>query len=322
MIMTSGHTTSIVTRKNFIVVCLAAAYLVLQLILLQHFWTADTSKKNQSDIYKSSKRKPKQTTTTQPHTSSFTPIDLPAEIQNGLDYANSITNIDRQLAFVHIPKAAGSAIEEAAGTQKKLDWGSCLFRHRPKRPGGVCRYPPGQFEWPKYVGWWHLPPGFFPVMGINPYENADLFVVARNVTERLISEFYYVCRKRGGKECDASRMNDAAYLNEWLKMQLLDRNTTFLSANDYLDHNGHFTPQYQFVVSPMGVRTVDYVIRMEAMQDEFPALMQAYGLDIHLQDAKTNTDRNHSTDLGTKDISAEVLALIKERYRQDFEMLK
>ncbi|KAL3903720.1 MAG: hypothetical protein SGILL_010342, partial [Bacillariaceae sp.] len=309
----SGQNATAATRKNLVIFTLVAVYLVLQLAILQQFWETEAPKKakNGSEVlWAEFNRKSNSALPPSPPPQEIyddlPPFDLQVEIQKAKDYVHSFQNIKRELAFVHIPKAAGSAIEEVAGVQAKIDWGSCLFRHKPKRPGGVCRYPPGQFEWPRGVGWWHLPPWLFPLMGTNPYEHADLFVVVRDVTERLVSEFYYACRKRGGSECDASRMEDPKYLNEWLKKQLTDRNTTsMMNAQDYLDRNGHFTPQNQFVVSPMGVRMVDYVIRMDTLQEEFPDLMQAYGLDIDLPNVKTNTDRNHSTDLGPKDIDDE-----------------
>ena len=80
-------------------------------------------------------------------------IDLQQEIQKGLEYSRSIKNTKRKLLFVHIPKTAGTTIEEVGGLQAKLAWGSCLFNHRPKRSGNVCRYPPGQFEWPTRIGY-------------------------------------------------------------------------------------------------------------------------------------------------------------------------
>jgi hypothetical protein len=69
-------------------------------------------------------------------------IDLEAETKKSLQYVKSIKNTKRQLVFVHIPKAAGTTIEGVGGLQAKLSWGSCRFNHRPRRPGGVCLYPP------------------------------------------------------------------------------------------------------------------------------------------------------------------------------------
>jgi hypothetical protein len=81
-----------------------------------------------------------------------TRIDLDQEINKGLEYARSIQDTKRKLVFVHLPKTAGTTIEEVGGLQAKLAWGSCLFNHRPVRRGNVCHYPPGQFEWPMKIG--------------------------------------------------------------------------------------------------------------------------------------------------------------------------
>lgn len=253
-------------------------------------------------------------------------FDLEREIQNGIDYARSMSDVQRRLVFVHIPKSAGSAIEEVAGLQAGLAWGSCLFNHRPRRPGGVCRYPPGQFEWPSKIGYWHLPPQLFPLMGTDPYGGADLFAVVREPRDRLISEFYYVCRKKNPRGdvdvdgCDRTRVNDPAYMNAWLKTSLNRTQTFDMAASDYLDRNGHFTPQSQFVFSSFDVRMVDYVLRMETLQTDFPRLMQAYGLDIKLKHEKTNTARNVSADLTAGSIDRDLDASIREKYRRDFDL--
>ena len=84
--------------------------------------------------------------------SSLPKLDLEREIERGLAYAKSIKNTKRKLVFVHIPKAAGTTVEDVGGLEAKVAWGSCLFNHKPKRPGGVCQYPPGQFEWPTKIG--------------------------------------------------------------------------------------------------------------------------------------------------------------------------
>ncbi|KAG7366244.1 sulfotransferase family protein [Nitzschia inconspicua] len=306
-------------NTTHLALCLALLYFSLQIYVICHFDVSVPDGEGQSQ--------PSVSLLTSSAAQEEPNIDLEVEIQKGYAYAHSIQNFERHLKFVHIPKAAGSALEEVAGRQAKIDWGSCLFNHRPKRRGNVCRYPPGQFEWPRSIGWWHIPPSLFPVLGVNPYDDADLFVVVRNVSERLLSEYYYQCWKdKKNSDCDSSRMDQAAYLNEWLTDKLTRVSTmnrpNRTAPDDYLHHNGHFTPQYDFVVSPLGVRMVDYVLHMDRLPEEFPALMQAYGLNISLPAQKTNTVRNHTTDLHVDSIDSKVQELIRKVYRDDLELTR
>jgi hypothetical protein len=255
-------------------------------------------------------------------------IDLEEEIRKGLDYARSITDTQRKLVFVHIPKTAGTTIEEVGGLQAKVAWGSCLFKHKPKRRGGVCKYSPKeQFEWPMKIGYWHLPTQLFPLMGTNPYEGADLFAVVRDPYDRILSEFYFICRHKITKwwdtvECNRTRVQEPDYMNEWLQSKLRRTPTTNLSVQDYLDENGHFTPQYDFIVAPGERRMVDHVLRMDHLETEFPALMKAYGIQAALSPKKKNVARNGTSDLEARHFHATTRALIDEKYKGDFEVLQ
>ena len=251
-------------------------------------------------------------------------IDLEAETRMSLRYVQSIKDTKRQLVFVHIPKAAGSTIEEVGGLQAKLSWGSCRFNHRPKRQGGVCRYPPEQFEWPSKIGYWHLPPQFFPLKGVNPYENVDLFAVVRDPRARLLSEFLYVCRKNEKKSnrnaiaCDQSRMRDKGYFNEWLQEKLSANRSL---AADYLNQNGHYTPQYEFVVAHGNVRMIDYVLRMHELTNEFPPLMDAYGIHATLPTRRSNVAKNETTNLTVEYIGKKTDNMLRQIYEHDFDLL-
>jgi hypothetical protein len=60
------------------------------------------------------------------------------EFKKARAYLHSFHDMKRSLIFFHIPKTAGTAIEYAAG-KKKIPWGSCRFRHKPRRD--ICNYP-------------------------------------------------------------------------------------------------------------------------------------------------------------------------------------
>jgi hypothetical protein len=251
-------------------------------------------------------------------------IDLEKETQKSLQYVQSIKSTRRKLKFVHIPKAAGSTIEEVLGLQAKLAGGSCLFNHKPKR--GVCKYPTGQFEWPMKIGYWHLPTQLFPLMETNPYQDAELFAVVRDPLDRLVSEFGYICkRKRNPKwwdaiECNQTRIFDPTYLNEWLQVKLANGTQSF-SAETYLDQSGHYTPQYDFIVANGNVRMIDYVLRMEDLENEFAPLMHAFQISAILPEKKHNAARNDTRDLEVRHLDYKTMGIVRKRYANDLDFL-
>jgi Sulfotransferase family len=240
-------------------------------------------------------------------TSALHQID-PIEEQEAMAYIRSFKGGDktftRPLNFFHIPKTAGTAVEQAgAEHENKYSWGSCAFYHKPKRD--ICNYPKNSQEWPRNVGWWHVPRQFFPLANSNPYQNSELFAVIRDPLERMVSEFYYICTLKvkdwRPNQCDRDRLFDEAYMNEWLQNKLLlpnnsDANNATSEAMAYLIDNGHFTPQYDFLVGPHEVRMIDHVLRLEgsshvssngmpsttttttSLAQDFQRLVRAYGM--------------------------------------------
>lgn len=259
------------------------------------------------------------------------PLD-PTLTQESMEYVRSIHSLDRSqsLKFLHIPKTAGTAIEYAAGSQQ-LAWGSCLFNHKPKRD--ICHYPVNTVEWPQYVGWWHLPRQFFPLAGADPYQNAELFGVVRDTYDRMVSEFYYICTLKvfdwRPDQCNRTRLFEANYMNEWLQHKIGESNERVLlgtstAATSYLADNGHFTPQYEFIVGPHQVRMVDHVLKLgDELHLQFEALMRAYKLS-HIQLKKLNAlgaeARDHDKHLGVHHLDRDTLTLLHQRYPHDFDL--
>ena len=176
----------------------------------------------------------------------------------------------------------------------------------------------------------HLFPSFPPqslLKGVNPYENFDLFAVVRDPRERLLSEFLYICRRAKKKAknsswnaipCDQSRRRDKGYFNEWLQEKLSANRSL---AADYLNQNGHYTPQYEFVMANGNVRMIDYVLRMHDLKTEFQSLMDAYGIHATLTTNKKNAARNETTDLSVIHIGKNTDNMLVQVYEQDFDLL-
>ncbi|CAB9521029.1 Sulfotransferase family [Seminavis robusta] len=248
------------------------------------------------------------------------PDNFHVEKAKSLSYVMQLKSTRRTLKFFHIPKAAGTAIEHVGGAQMNLPWGSCLFKHYPKRT--ICTYPPSNFEWPRNYGWWHLPAQLFPMGGSNPYEGAELFAIIRDPFDRLVSEFYYICQLRVFEwrpdQCNRNRLFEKDYMNEWLQNKLSHKD--FDKAKTYLQDNGHFTPQYNFLVTKNQVRMVDYVMSMDELPTQFAGLMDAYSLRIKMAKKKINAARNSTTHLEPKDLDSVTVKSIQKVFRHDFDL--
>ena len=246
-------------------------------------------------------------------------------------YAHSFTRLGRgPLNFFHIPKTAGTAIEEAAA-ERSIPWGSCRFHHKPKRE--VCPYPSGH-DWPRYVGWWHLPAYLFPLVGTDPYRYTDLFAVVRDPYERMVSEFYYTCTLKikdwRPDQCDnRTRLFDEAYMNQWLRKKLNESGSP-TRAEYYLADNSHFTPQYEFLVGPHEVRIVDYVLRMDdpalSLSEQFDRLVEAHGMpsgmSLPFMGAISAEARNTTDHLTVDNLQPSTLDQIHRHYEKDLEYLR
>lgn len=310
---------------RYVVLCLAVIYVGLQLFVF--FPVASSGVEKQSFVTKAEFMRRRD----QEMQAYVIPsINLDDEIRKNLEYVRSIQDTTRKLIYVHIPKTAGTTIEEVGALQAKQPWGSCLFNHKPirhtKNNRRLCKYPAGQFLWPTNIGYWHLPTQMYPMMGTNPYENADLFAVVRDPDERLLSEFYYICRRKAsinwhGSACNKTRVFEPEYMNNWLQQKLNHLPVSGLSHKEYLHENGHFTPQYDFIVSSGDIRIVDYVLRMDNLQSEFPAMMKAYGIDAKMPENRRNAARN-STDLEATHFDKKTEALVHKIYEHDFELLQ
>jgi hypothetical protein len=326
------------SRRIFIVIFVGVVLVTISLVYCYYFlWTSITQSTAKTTT-ESNPQRPTEKSGVRRKTavSQVQPNDK-ADIAAAMNYLKTFKSLgntrhhlqQRPLKFFHIPKSAGTAVEDAAGLHK-LAWGSCLFRHKPKRD--ICPYPKQSKDWPGHSGWWHLPQWFFPIRThdslIDPYQNAESFAVVREPYDRMISEFYYICTLRifdwRPDQCQRESLNDKEYMNDWLQQKLKapapDQPAGIVNWDYYMSDNGHFTPQYDFIVGPNEVRYVDHVLRLEDMTDGFTELMAAYGLDdLHLKKmnalgAKTRDDAQ----LTTRHLSPETLELLHERFDKDF----
>ena len=243
----------------------------------------------------------------------------------------------RPLNFVHIPKNGGSSIVQAA-IDANLSWGDCLFQEH--WPGRSCPSSPAQ-AWPKEdpMGWgrvwWHLPIQQLPLEELsknastsivspfkNPYDGFDLFAVVRNPYDRAVSEFYYHCNRFPSlcKGIDGRRA--ARVMNRNIQKACKALLHVVKTTEAYVFHEGHWIPQHDyFVHEPKGTRKIDHLLHLETLEEEFPSLMKAYGLEskvvIPPHPVKARGD-NTSPKMSVLNLTLSTVKLIEVVYENDF----
>ena len=260
------------------------------------------------------------------YSASLPPLFLPSgktEDIIGIIYEPSLTYIEsfrllnRNLSFIHIPKAGGSTLENIGSSQAGQSWGKCIFR----RSDSCRRHKPlpNGLRMPEYPSSWHMPPFFWPIGGVLPYEGADLFAVTRHPYDRLVSDHYYECTTSRWPCSKPPQSLDRNFFNDKLRKKLVDGLNYTEDLKTYFRGDGHLIPQYDYVVGPRNVRMVDYVLQLENITQQFPYLTQAYGLKMFLG-KRTNVHKNETIQLSSKDLDDGVMERMKNLYHADFGM--
>lgn len=218
-------------------------------------------------------------------------------------FRQRVTN-EHPLLFLHIPKNAGTAIEQASFDQG-VNWGLHWI-------GGLLTLP-GNKLCVKY----HVPPRYLdtPV-----YKDAEVFCVTRHPFERAVSEYTYLLGVewgdqfspflREGPSCSPVGLN--SFLQEELSLFL---NTTHGSK---FRCDCHFLPQSEYIWDESGTQWCDHRIRMEELPGSFNQLMDAKHLPVHLKPSRVNAA---SCGVSPADLTEQTKAMLRIVYAEDFERL-
>ena len=219
----------------------------------------------------------------------------------------------RPLQLAHIPRTAGTSIEDL-GQTLGVAWGSLDWR----LPSTKSRY---GWWWQPGVGRcmeWHTPPAVIS----QGYAGSEVFCVARDLFARAVSTFkhYYYVHAGGNTDFPPTGTCTAASLNAWIAGPYAtgaDPDTA-----GFLDC--HALPQTTYM-SPTGCTTV---LRFERLVDELPELLRCRGLvnasqAVVLPRSKRGNELAAATrcELTVSDLTDASRQLLRRLYAVDFELL-
>lgn len=188
------------------------------------------------------------------------------------------------LYFVHIPKNAGTSIEEE-GLLHGLKWGrhyfNCQLHKHMEKNGKLRRF-----------ATWHFPNSVLKY----PTTSECCFCVVRNPYTRIISDYNYHVKM-------FPHFKDMG-LNEFISLAL----NSFWEDNHCLDN--HIRPQINFVFDS-GTQVVKNILKFENLSEEFECLT---GVALT---KKENVSKPNG--LTVDDISDRNILLINYFYYEDFK---
>lgn len=205
-----------------------------------------------------------------------------------INKSSNIT-ISQPPIFIHIPKNAGSYIEEI-GKANGYKWGK--YNENTERDSNdiPCNH-------------WHIPPKYMKDVGKNEYNNKT-FCIIRDPYERMISEykwFSHISFKSTSKE----------KLNEYV--HTLPKR---IKNNPY-SYDCHLLPQTEFIFDENGNRTCDVILEMNDLNTEY--LNSELNLNLqHVDNVKRNA---LYSDLSIKDLDQESIDIINTIYASDFNFI-
>lgn len=204
-----------------------------------------------------------------------------------------------KLDFIHIPKTAGTTIEQAA-LQSGYRWG----KYKPVRKKKMLDNPS---DTSRRCSRWHKP--YKHIYPKHEYMNkSNTFCVFRDPVERLISEYGHY--KRNSK---ATNYNNAKDLNVWLR-RVLDESRIKAGNN----RDCHLLPQHDFIYDDHNNRVCKHVLSFSNLDHEFNMLMKKKGIDVNLGNKQENKS---NVTLTAKDIDADNMAKIRQLYKKDYHFM-
>ena len=259
----------------------------------------------------------------------------------------------RPLHFIHIPKVAGTVIEEL-GDMQGMRWGA----KNPWLPSPnwwqgtepnttkvnmkASWDEPGSwmYDWSGCRAPWHEPRARMRAHGVDPYAGGSTFCVVRDPADRAISQFSWAAgieTEFGGMRRDAEPVCSADALNAYIGRTLasfgkylLELQLGDLSKLGVAKVAGcHWLPQYLYADG------CDTVVLYDELQEQLTQLLVPYGFNestiADVLNRKTvskgfsDTDSmtcTNSTEELRASLSDEVLQELRRVYARDYDLLE
>lgn len=207
-----------------------------------------------------------------------------------LDKLENFQNNKETLQFIHIPKKAGTSIENL-GNKFGIKWGRFIEREKYPLSEKPCDY----YHW------------------LSPYfirqKNTKYFAIVRNPYDKIISEFYYV----GGQKDE--RYSSNSHLKSFYLW--LDDKYKVIKSNKHWN-NCHILPQHEYIFDSSGKKRVDHIVYMDKdFKENLDKLFRQYDLGIDINKLKKDNSREKT--FSKNDINQNALNKINEMYSKDFE---
>ena len=169
---------------------------------------------------------------------------------------------DTRSVFIHVPKAAGNSVAKAIYGKETRHYPAFLYR----------------------------------LVNQERFNQYFTFAIVRNPWDRLVSAFHYL--KQGGKT-ETDRMWALENLSEFEGFDSFVRN--WVTPNNIMKRI-HFWPQSYFICDRESRVMVDYVGRLETIQDDFLNITERIGIGSELRSENPSMHR-HYLDYYTKETS-------------------
>lgn len=192
-----------------------------------------------------------------------------------LEYKN------KNILFIHIPKAGGTSIEDWLAQQGNL----MFYTHNPRRPFNCS---------PQHMTWRDI-----QFLFCNKKWDYS-FSIVRNPYERMESEFAY--RHRDKLELGRQTLN----FSNWVEKSL-----DAVENNPYYMDN-HFRPQHEYLAEDVSIFH---------LEDGLENILQTVSKETGLECPESIPHKNQRKGRPNFDWSSQLLTRFNEFYKDDFELL-